>query len=111
MTSTIKPSAMERMDRPRALSFMDSLWDREMVPVLCDYIRIPNKSPAFDSDWQAHGHMDRAVALFENFAREKLKALPGATLEVVRLAGRTPLILIEVPGEASGTVLVYGHLV
>ena len=98
------------MDRPRALSFMDSLWDREMVPVLCDYIRIPNKSPAFDSDWQAHGHMDRAVALFENFAREKLKALPGATLEVVRLAGRTPLILIEVPGEASGTVLVYGHL-
>ena len=64
---------------------MDRIWEREIVPALTDYIRIPNKSPAFDPDWQAHGHMDRAVALFEAWAREKLKRLPGATLEVVRL--------------------------
>ena len=54
--------------------------------------------------------MDEAVALFEAWAREKIKALPGATLEVARLPGRTPLIFIEVPGTASGTVLMYGHL-
>src|SRR5205814_1384445 len=50
----------------------------------------------------------------ERWARERLAALPGATLEVVRLPGRTPLILIEVPGSASkantDTVLLYGHL-
>jgi hypothetical protein len=28
-------------------------------------------------------------------------ALPGATLEVVRLEGRTPLIYIEVPARAT----------
>ena len=28
----------------------------------------------------------------------------------MRLQGRTPLIFIEVPGEAAGTVLMYGHL-
>ncbi len=99
---------------------MDQTWDDDIVPVLTDYIRIPNKSPAFDPDWQAHGHMDKVVALFEGWAREKLKALPGAKLEVVRLKGRTPLIFIEVPGatgnpersgEPSGaTVLMYGHL-
>jgi len=29
---------------------------------------------------------------------------------VVRLPGRTPLILIEIPGEGSDPVLLYGHL-
>jgi acetylornithine deacetylase/succinyl-diaminopimelate desuccinylase-like protein len=96
-------------------TFIDRLWDDEIVPVLSDYIRIPNKSPAFDPDWAAHGHMDRAVALFENWAREKLAAFPGAGLEVLRLPGRTPLICIEIPGAAQnisgpGTVLMYGHL-
>jgi acetylornithine deacetylase/succinyl-diaminopimelate desuccinylase-like protein len=94
--------------------FLDRIWEHEILPTLTDYIRIPNKSPAFDPDWQANGHMERAVVLFENWAREKLKAFPGATLEVVRLCdgdkARTPLIFIEVPGKAAGTVLMYGHL-
>jgi len=90
--------------------FIDRIWDDEIVPTLTDYIRIPNKSPYFDVDWEKHGHMDRAVALFETWARGKIAALPGATLEVVRLPKRTPLIFMEIPGEARGTVLLYGHL-
>jgi len=31
-------------------------------------------------------------------------------LEVIRLPGRTPLLFIEVPGRAEGTVLLYGHM-
>jgi acetylornithine deacetylase/succinyl-diaminopimelate desuccinylase-like protein len=98
------------IDARKTQSFMEAIWDGEILPILTDYIRIPNKSPAFDPDWESHGHMDKAVALFTNWAQEKLKDLPGATLEVVRLPGRTPLIFIEVPGQASGTVLMYGHL-
>ena len=90
--------------------FMERIWDGDIVPALTDYIRIPNKSPMFDPDWQSHGHMDKAVALFEGWARAKLAKLPGASLEVVQVAGRTPLIFIEVPGKAPGTVLLYGHL-
>ena len=77
---------------------------------LIEYIRIPNKSPAFDKDWAAHGYMDDAVKLMEAWARARLPALKGATLEVVRLPNRTPVILIEVPGETKDTVLLYGHL-
>jgi acetylornithine deacetylase/succinyl-diaminopimelate desuccinylase-like protein len=103
------------MDTQKNSDFIDRLWDAEVVPTLEAYIRIPNKSPAFDPDWEKHGHMDAAVALFEKWAREKLKAFavvgkPGATLDVVRLPGRTPLIFIEVSGTAPGTVLMYGHL-
>jgi acetylornithine deacetylase/succinyl-diaminopimelate desuccinylase-like protein len=90
--------------------FIDRLWNDDIVPTLTDYIRIPNKSPAFDPDWAKHGHMDKAVALFETWAREKIKKLPGSTLEVVRLKDRTPLIFIEVPGNGKDTVLLYGHL-
>jgi len=98
------------MDTARVTRYISDLWDAEIVPQLVEYIRIPNKSPMFDKEWAAHGHMDAAVKLMETWARSKLPHLPGATLEVVRLQGRTPLIYIEVPGQGDDTVVLYGHL-
>ena len=91
-------------------AFIERIWEDDILPTLVEYIRIPNKSPHFDPDWEAHGYMDKAVAMFEAWARRKLETVPGSTLEVVRLPGRTPLIFMEIPGEAKGTVLLYGHL-
>ncbi len=54
--------------------------------------------------------MEDAVKLMEGWARRELAAFPGATLEVVRLPGRTPLLLMDVPGDGKDTVLLYGHL-
>jgi acetylornithine deacetylase/succinyl-diaminopimelate desuccinylase-like protein len=93
-------------DRTRA--FVDGAWDDSIVPTLVDYIRIPNKSPLFDPGWQESGHMDRAVDLIAGWCRDHPVA--GMTLEVVRLEGRTPVILIDVPGDSDDTVLLYGHL-
>jgi acetylornithine deacetylase/succinyl-diaminopimelate desuccinylase-like protein len=98
------------MDFNRTTAFMARIWDEEIIPALTDYIRIPNKSPAFDSDWAKHGHMEKAVVMFADWAKVKLAQLPGSSLEVVRLQGRTPLIFIEIPGSAPGTILMYGHL-
>jgi acetylornithine deacetylase/succinyl-diaminopimelate desuccinylase-like protein len=94
----------------RTRKFVDQCWGDEVVPTLIEYIRIPNKSPSFDPDWAAHGYMDEAVALFERWARAKLSSLPGASLDVVRLPGRTPVIIIDIPGQDSDTVVLYGHL-
>ena len=115
------------MDSERITKFMDRIWDDEIVPVLTDYIKIPNKSPTFDPEWEAHGHMEKAVTMFAAWANARLTQLPGASLEVVRLKGRTPLIFIEIPGATGNperseggasdsvvrrgaTVLMYGHL-
>jgi acetylornithine deacetylase/succinyl-diaminopimelate desuccinylase-like protein len=98
------------LDAAKLGKFVDQCWGDAIVPTLVEYIRIPNKSPAFDPDWAAHGYMEEAVRLFERWARERLRALPGATLEIIRLPGRTPLMLIEVPGGGPDTVLLYGHL-
>ena len=86
------------------------MWEGEILPTLTDYIRIPNKSPAFDPEWAAHGHMDKVVALFEAWAKAKLASIPGVKIDVVRLPKRTPLIFIEVPGTGDKAVLLYGHL-
>jgi acetylornithine deacetylase/succinyl-diaminopimelate desuccinylase-like protein len=100
------------MNQEQLTQFVDRVWDDEVLPILVDYIKIPNKSPEFDKDWAAHGYMDQAVDLLAGWAREKIAVLKGATLDVVRLPGRTPLILIDIPatGESKETVLLYGHL-
>ncbi|MSP50060.1 MAG: M20/M25/M40 family metallo-hydrolase [Alphaproteobacteria bacterium] len=98
------------VDAARLAKHIGQSWDDEIVPTLVEYIKIPNKSPSFDPKWQEHGYMDEAVRMFEAWARKKIATFPGTTLEVVRLPNRTPVILIEVPGEGKDTVLLYGHL-
>jgi acetylornithine deacetylase/succinyl-diaminopimelate desuccinylase-like protein len=93
-------------DRLRA--FVENAWTARIVPALEEYVRIPAKSPGFDREWQAHGHLDRAVELAAGWARQR--PVEGLRVEVARLPGRTPVLLMEVPGTADETVLLYGHL-
>jgi len=87
--------------------FVDEVWARSVVPTLCEYVRIPNKSPLFDPEWERHGHMERAVQLLTDWCRRQ--PIAGMTVQIARLEGRTPLIFLEVPG-GEETVLLYGHL-
>jgi acetylornithine deacetylase/succinyl-diaminopimelate desuccinylase-like protein len=98
------------LDSAKVKKFVGQCWGDEIVPTLVEYIKIPNKSPMFDPDWATHGYMDAAVAMFEAWARGKLAGFPGATLEVVRVGDRTPVIVIDIPGDRPDTVLLYGHL-
>lgn len=105
-------SAQDHFDPAKVDRFVSDKWDQDIVPQLVEYIRIPNKSPMFDTDWVQHGYMDAAVALMETWA--KAQPIPGLVVEVVRLEGRTPLIFLEVPATGPETgddcVLLYGHL-
>jgi len=97
---------MPTLDAPRALQSAERIWEQEILPSLHDYIRIPNKSPAYEPKWQ--DNMDRAVALIEEWCRRQ--PLAGLVVDVVRLPNRTPVILMEIPGQGSETILLYGHL-
>ena len=96
------------MDIPATRQFVERAWTDRIIPALTDYLRIPNQSPAYDPDWNRNGHMDRAVELVVDWVRAQ--DVPGLSLDVVRLDGRTPLVFIEVPGQTQETVLLYGHL-
>jgi acetylornithine deacetylase/succinyl-diaminopimelate desuccinylase-like protein len=96
------------MDATRTRHFVEQTWDDRIIPTLEEYVAIPNQSPAYDPEWQHHGYMDAAVELIAKWIR--LQGIAGLELEVLQVAGRTPLICVEVPGNASETVLLYGHL-
>jgi acetylornithine deacetylase/succinyl-diaminopimelate desuccinylase-like protein len=98
---------MAAIDAKQVLWSSDQIWENEIVPQLLEYVRIPNKSPAYEPNWQAN--MDKAVALVEAWCKKQ--DVRGLSVEVVRLPNRTPVILMEIPGEGSSdTVLLYGHL-
>jgi len=96
------------MDLERLKSRISSTWDDSILERLVAYVRIPNKSPMFDPQWERNGYMEAAVQLMADWCRAQ--KVPGARIEVRRLPGRTPLLLVDVPGELPGCALLYGHL-
>jgi acetylornithine deacetylase/succinyl-diaminopimelate desuccinylase-like protein len=96
------------MDFKLARQTTAAAFKNSIVPKLAEYIRIPNKSPAYDAEWQAHGHMDRAAELMAAWCRTQ--AIPGLTVEILREKGRTPVLFCEIPGNGPDTVLLYGHM-
>ena len=96
------------MDFTRALTTTSAAFRESIVPKLSEYIRIPNKSPLFDADWEAHGHMARAAELMADWC--KAQPIAGLKVEILRERGRTPLLFCEIPGNGPDTVLLYGHL-
>lgn len=96
------------MDLSQVRRTIDEQWDTSVLERLQAFVRIPNKSPVFDKDWEQHGHMERAVQLIADWC--KAQAVPGMTVEVSRLPGITPLVYVDIPGELPDCVLLYGHL-
>ena len=104
------------LDTGRALAGISAQWDGDIVRRLTDYIAIPAKSPSFDPDWVAHGHIETVVRQAADWVLAQ--KVPGLQLEIVRLqkpdgSPRTPVLFFEIAGtkQASDqTVLMYGHL-
>lgn len=96
------------MNADQNRTIVDAMWDETIVPTLEQYIRIPNQSPLFDPEWKQNGHMHKAVELAKSWA--EAQQVRGLKIEVHELEGRTPLIFMEVEGDAASTVLMYGHL-
>lgn len=96
------------MDQNSINRSINAAWEESILPTLHEYIRIPNKSVAFDHDWQPHGYMEKAIQLVSRWCRAHAPA--GMRLEIIRIKNRTPLLYIEISGYGSDTVLLYGHL-
>ncbi|UZD55188.1 M20 family metallopeptidase [Caldimonas aquatica] len=112
-------NAPERLPLPEPGALqdrIDEVWDREIIPALQDYIRVPAKSPGFDSRWAEHGHLEAVVRQAAQWVESQ--QVEGLQLEIVRLTDaqgrpRTPLLWFEVPATRAGsteTVVMYGHL-
>lgn len=106
---TISPAGLD----VGLLDWMCGHWQSTVLPALCDFVRVPNQSPLFDPDWQANGHLDRCVELVASWIAKQ--GLANSALEVLRVAGRTPLLVLDVGASDaslnSGPLsLVYCHV-
>ena len=96
------------VDARALLDFTSRKWDAEIVPRLVEYVRVPAKSPHFDSAWETSGHIETVVRQAEAWCAAQ--PLAGMKREIVRLPNRTPLLFFDVPGALDRTVMLYGHL-
>jgi acetylornithine deacetylase/succinyl-diaminopimelate desuccinylase-like protein len=87
---------------------VNKVWDESILERLIAYVRIPNKSPMFDPNWESHGHMEAAIQLMADWCRAQ--PVRGMKVDIRRLPGKTPLLFVDIPGELPGSVLLYGHL-
>ncbi len=100
------------MEQEEVRTAVGARWSGEILPSLAGLVEIPALSPAFDPAWAASGQLDAAVEHVRAWIGRR--GLPGARTDVIRLPGRSPLLLVDVPATAGasgrGTVLLYGHL-
>ena len=108
MNARVAPSTL---NPAQALAQVSQRWDEAIVPQLSDYIAIPAKSPAFDADWVAHGHLETVLRNAGSWV--EAQKVEGLKLEIIRMEGRTPVLFFEVAASQTATqqtVLMYGHL-
>ena len=95
------------MDAKQTKQHVDQFWDNEIIPTISKYIEIPNVSPLYEKNWRPN--MLSAVNLAKEWVAKQ--NIPNSTLEVFTPEDRTPLLLLEVEGNAAGDpILLYGHL-
>ncbi|MGH3273168.1 MAG: M20/M25/M40 family metallo-hydrolase, partial [Streptosporangiaceae bacterium] len=106
---------MSELNAQQAREILSGSWGDGkdgVVASLSGLIEIPALSPAFDAAWAASGQLHAAVAHVRDWIAAR--DLPDARLDVVALAGRSPVLIADVPAtpgaEDRGTVLLYGHL-
>ena len=87
---------------------INNQWDTDIIPQLQEYIKIPCKSPSFDKNWKANGHLDRAMKLIQDWCEKQ--PIKGKKMQLLQLENRTPVLLIDIPGDSDQTILLYGHM-
>lgn len=85
-------------------------FERDALDTLIEFGNIPCLSPMFDELWEENGHIEAAIQLLADWARQR--RLGEAVVQIQRLEGRTPVLTVTVPATApvAGTCVLYGHL-
>ena len=112
MTARDAIAAFNTINTNKLLDDISRQWDDDIVAQLIEYVKLPAKSPGFDHDWAKHGFLDAAIEQARKWVLAQNVA--GLTLEVVRVAGRTPVLFFDIPAtggvDPGQTILLYGHL-
>ena len=92
--------------------------EEKLIPVITDYIKIPNQSRNYDKDWATNGLQKKACEYALDYACNL--DIKGMEIEYYIEEGRTPVVIgvvdpfpgkgKEVTANLKKTILMYGHL-
>lgn len=116
-SSTPTPSGF---DSAAAAAFLEPLWEDSVLPALCEFVKIPNRTPQYGMGEEPAGLLNQAADLLVQWV--VAQSIPGLSIERMTLPGvnalgdpYSPLVYAEIPatGEdmrSQGTIMLYGHL-
>ena len=98
------------MDKKSFEKYVEKMFTYNLLPSLMDFVRIPNLSPAYDSNWKTNGLLLKAANLIISYA--KSLNIKNAEINLLQDKEYTPFIFIEIPSSRVNddrTVLLYAH--
>lgn len=81
--------------------------DSNLIPILTEYLKIPNQSRNFDPDWKTNGLSLQVCKLaLDWFAKQNIEK---SIVHLYNEVDQTPIVLIEIDGSIPKQILAYGH--
>ena len=97
------------MESKKTAQFVQKEWNENVLPSLMDFVRIPNVSPSFDEAWDTNGLQTQAFDLVTAWA--KAQDLENCKIELLKDAGRTPLLILEIEAcDSEQACMLYAHI-
>ncbi|WP_299322160.1 M20/M25/M40 family metallo-hydrolase [Parasphingopyxis sp.] len=84
------------------------MFDEAALPSLSQFIRIRNLSPAFDPGEQSLPSTHAALQHIATWAADHCP--DGTAINTLDTVAKAPMLVIDIPGTADGTVLCCGHI-
>jgi acetylornithine deacetylase/succinyl-diaminopimelate desuccinylase-like protein len=96
------------MNYEKTSDLIEEDFEKEIIPNLCEFIKIDNLSPFFDPEWNTNGKLETVAKFCLDWAlNQNINGLKG---EIIKDEDKTPLILIEIDANGSDkNILMYGH--
>ena len=88
-----------------------------LIPSISEFIKIPNQSRSFDSEWATNGLQEKACKFAMDFAEKQ--EIQNLTMTLIEEKDKTPAILAIIDPfknnetditDISKTILMYGHI-
>lgn len=96
------------MDTTQCKEFIEKNFTESVIQSISEYIKIPNLSRGFDSEWATNGLLEKAAEHIKKWVVEL--GIKGLSSEIIKHEGYTPLIFTEIEGDIKDkTILFYGH--
>lgn len=98
------------MDKRIIEPFVTTTFEKDLIPSLMNFIRIPNCSPSYDKDWQTNGNQERAALFIKEWVESQ--NMQNTFVHILQEKNRTPFIYIEIEAtkkDDQRSVLMYGH--